>query len=100
MPGMACWTGSFANAAGRAQLEAQIKGIEAELIEADAAYQELNVERERKLADSRAVQLVAARDQAAKLSNKVLDAQKRESKASTALTAAQAGSDTTAITAA
>lgn len=100
MPGMACWTGSFANAAGRAQLETTIEKIKLELVDAEADYNELNVERERKLADSRAIDLADARDQAAKLANRVTDAKKREANASKALQDAQAGNDSALITAA
>lgn len=50
MPGMDCWTGAFANAAGRGQLEARIKQLGEELVVAEAEYQVLNVENERKAA--------------------------------------------------
>lgn len=49
MPGMDCWTGDFANAAGRAGLLEQLAIAEAELVGAKELYDELNAENEREL---------------------------------------------------
>jgi hypothetical protein len=73
MPGMACWTGAFANAAGRANIEAQIKSIEEEMGKAKEIYDELNAEQEREAAEERAFILADARDAEAKLSNEILN---------------------------
>jgi hypothetical protein len=51
MQGMDCWSGAFANAAGRAQLEADLANFQAELVGVQARYEELNVENERKLSE-------------------------------------------------
>jgi hypothetical protein len=100
MPGMACWTGDFANAAGRAKLLEDIERLQGELVGVKERYDELNAENEREAADARALALADARDAAAKLVNRIADAEVRESKAQTAYDAAQASNDNEAIAAA
>jgi len=85
MPGMDCWTGDFAAAAGRASIMADIAKFQEELVGAKELYDELNAENEREAAAERAVALADARDAAARLTNQIKDAQKRESKAEAAL---------------
>jgi hypothetical protein len=57
MQGMDCWTGSFANAAGRAQIEKQMKSLEEQLEKKKAVYDSLNIEREREASNVRAEKL-------------------------------------------
>jgi hypothetical protein len=80
MEGMECWTGEFANAAGRAKLVKDITNLKEELVGAEELYTILNAEYEREAADARAFALADARDAANKLTNKIVDAQKRETK--------------------
>jgi hypothetical protein len=85
MRGMECWTGDFAAAAGRAQIMADIAKFQEELVGAKELYDELNAENEREAAAERAIALADARDAAARLTNQIRDAQKRETKAEAAL---------------
>lgn len=88
MPGMPCWTGDFASAAGRAKIVADIEAFRAQLVGAKELYDELNAENEREAAAERAVALAEARDNAARLTNQIRDAEKREQKAQEVLSAA------------
>lgn len=97
MPGMPCWTGDFANAAGRTKLLEDIERLQGEMVGAKERYDELNAENEREAADARALALADARDAAAKLVNRIADAQVREAKAQTAYDAAQSSNDSDAI---
>jgi len=90
MKGMDCWTGEFANAAGRAAIIADIEKFSEEMVEAKDLYDVLNAENEREAAALRAVALADARDAAARLTNQIKDAEKREQKA-------QASNDSDAI---
>jgi hypothetical protein len=97
MPGMACWTGDFANAAGRTKLLEDIANLEGEMDGAKATFDELNAENERDAADARALALADARDAANKLVNRIADAQVRETKAQFALDQAESTNDMGAI---
>lgn len=85
MQGMPCWTGDFANAAGRSKLLENIARLEGELVGAKELYDELNAENEREATEGRAIALAAARDAAAKLTNQIADSEKREQKLSGAI---------------
>jgi hypothetical protein len=86
MPGMDCWTGDFANAAGRAKIIESIARLEVELVGATEEFDILNAEKEREAADARAIALADARQWAAVLINRIADAEKRVTKAEAALT--------------
>jgi hypothetical protein len=85
MQGMPCWTGEFANAAGRSKLLESIVRLEGELVGAKELYDELNAENEREASDARAIALADARDAAAKLTNQIAESEKREQKKSDAI---------------
>lgn len=97
MPGMKCWSGDFANQAGRQSLLNQLDQIEGELSQAKELYDELNAENLRKAADARNAALADSRTFAAKLKNTIKDTEKKITKAQNsanglegeALTAAQ-----------
>jgi hypothetical protein len=74
MPGMECWTGDFANAAGRTRIIETIARLEDDLVYAREDFEILNAEVEREAADARAIALADARDNAAKLVNRIADA--------------------------
>jgi archaellum component FlaC len=82
---MECWTGSFANAAGRGQLERELLEYKGIMEHAKALYDELNVENLRVEAERRAQDLANSRALSAKLTNQVKDAEKRADQARTAL---------------
>lgn len=85
MPGMDCWTGDFANAAGRAKIIEGIARLEAELVGATEEFDILNAENEREASAARAIALAEARDLAAKLVNRIADAEKIVTKAEAAM---------------
>ena len=92
MPGMPCWTGAFANAAGRASIEAEIKGLEESMVAAKELYDSLSAEQEREAGEERAIALADSMNAEAKLSNEILNSKKREANITAALAAATAGS--------
>lgn len=85
MDGMECWTGKFAAAAGKANLEADLAQYEGELEEATAIFDDLNAENLREQAEERAQALADSRILSNKLINQVRDAETREAAAREAL---------------
>lgn len=77
MPGMECWSGDFANTAGRQSLLNQLENIQGELKKAKEHYDELNAENLRKQAEQRAADLAESRTNSNKLVNQIKDSQKR-----------------------
>jgi hypothetical protein len=69
MKGMECYSGAFANAAGRAAIIGDIARLQTELVGAKEIYDVLNAEQEREAAADRAVALADARDFANRLVN-------------------------------
>lgn len=67
MRGMECWTGSFGNAAGRAELEKDLATFRERLNEYQQEYDELNAVNLEKAAEERAQALADSRTLAAKL---------------------------------
>jgi chemotaxis regulatin CheY-phosphate phosphatase CheZ len=77
MPGMECWDGDYANAAGREKILAEITRLEGEMVHAKELYDELHADKEREATAARAVELADARDRANKLVNQIADADKK-----------------------
>lgn len=73
MPGMDCWTGEFANAAGRAGLLEKLAMANEELVFAKETYDILNAENEREASLARAAALADATALANKLVNQIAD---------------------------
>jgi diacylglycerol kinase family enzyme len=66
MPGMKCWTGAFANASGRANIEQQLMSLQKEFKKVEVQYQEVTLEKEREAAVDRAARLAKSSDDLAK----------------------------------
>jgi len=77
MEGMDCWTGAFANAAGRASLEQELATFERQLEGAKERFDELNAANLIKQAEQRAQDLADSRTQAAQFVNKLADETKK-----------------------
>jgi hypothetical protein len=80
MDGMDCWTGKFANAAGRANLEKDIERFTEQEASAKELYDELNADNLAKAAARRQEELADARLAANKIINSIADSEKRKSK--------------------
>jgi hypothetical protein len=85
MPGMKCWSGEFANQAGRQSLLNQLEQVGVELGYAKELYDELNAENLRKAADARNAALAESRTFSNKLKNTIKDTEKKVTNAKNAL---------------
>jgi hypothetical protein len=87
MKGMDCFDGDFANAAGRASLEAELARFEGMAADAKEYYDELNVENLRKATEEREASLNNSRTLSNKLVNNISDTEKRLTKRTTEIAA-------------
>jgi hypothetical protein len=78
MPGMSCYTGDFANAAGRAQIVRELEQYRIEREEKKAYFDELDADNQRELAEERKILLASSRTAALKLNNQIGDQVKLE----------------------
>lgn len=81
MKGMDCWSGEFANAAGRKKIVDDIAALTLDLVPAKEKYETLNADNEREAAEERELLLADSRDLSLKLVNRIKDSEKAEAKA-------------------
>jgi hypothetical protein len=77
MEGMDCWTGAFANTAGRAQLEAELARLEDALPELQEHFDDLNLVNVQKAAAELALEFGALKTTTRQLTNQLKDARTR-----------------------